>query len=53
MEKLIILLFIFLLGGCSDRVEIVRDKPTKYPNVPTYSIVIELEKEEAKWNQKK
>ena len=53
MEKLIVLFFLFVLAGCAEQREVVKEEPTKYPNVPTYSIVIELEKEEAKWTQKK
>ena len=45
------LVFLFLLSGCTDveKQEIL----TKYPDVPPYSIVEEIKKEEEKWNQKK
>lgn len=49
---MIVIAFLALfLAGCSQQE--LPEEPTKYPNVPTYGIVLELQQEEQKWNQKK
>lgn len=48
---MMIAILVLLLSGCSPK-----EKPeqhTKYPDVPTYGIIMELQKEEEKWKQKK
>lgn len=47
---MIIVILSFLIAGCSPQNQV--EEPTKYPNVPTYGIVLELQKEEEKWKQK-
>ncbi len=40
-----------LLAGCSPVEQ--KQEPTKYPEVPEYGIVFEIQKEEEKWKQKR
>jgi hypothetical protein len=47
-----IYILMLFLASCSPAPE-KQEEFTKYSNVPPYSIVIEIEKEEKKWNQKK
>ena len=47
-----VLILALLLSGCSSKQE-EQEVVTKFPNVPTYGIVIELQKEEEKWNNQK
>jgi len=47
-----IIVLALLMAGCSEQAK-EPEQPTKYPNVPTYGIVLELQQEEKKWNQQK
>lgn len=48
---MMIVILVLLLSGCAPQEKV--EQHTKYPNVPTYGIVMELQKEEEKWKQKK
>lgn len=48
---MMIAVLVLLLAGCSPQQQ--AEQHTKYPDVPTYGIVMELQKEEEKWKQKK
>lgn len=47
-----IIVLALLLVGCSGKKE-EPEMVTKYPDVPTYGIVLELQQEEQKWNKQK
>lgn len=49
---MVVIVLVFLLAGCSKPAE-QQDFKTKYPDVPSYGIVFDLQKEEEKWKQKK
>ena len=51
--KLLLILLCFVFVGCSEQPAVTQEEPTKYSNVPTYWVVIELEKEEQRWMQQK
>jgi len=47
-----IFILILLLASCSP-VTKEQQEISKYPNVPTYGVVFEIQQEEKKWNQEK
>lgn len=48
---MMIVVLALVLVGCAPQKQ--SEQNTKYPDVPTYGIVMELQKEEEKWKQKK
>lgn len=51
--KLLLILICFVFVGCSEQPVVTQEEPTKYSNVPTYWVVLELQKEEERWMQQK
>ena len=49
---MVVIILVLFISGCSPTKN-TDDIKTKYPDVPTYGIVLEIQQEEEKWKQKK